>query len=281
VTTDAGIACGEVVVLATGHLRAHGSGTPRLDAEVLLAHVLACDRLALYTNFDRPLSASERDAYRELIARRARHEPVAYLVGSRGFRRLVLAVDERALIPRPDTEVVVERCLALLEGCDTPRVLDVGTGSGAIALAIADEHPGARVTGMDASSAALELAQENSRTTGVAIEVEHRDLFDGLPSGPWELIVSNPPYVDAADYESLMPDVRGYEPRSALVAGGETEAIADQAAAILAPGGALVLEVGEGQAPARVTLLERLGFVSVRVTDDLGGVARVVEGLRA
>jgi release factor glutamine methyltransferase len=281
VTTDAGIACGEVVVRATSYLRAHGSATPRLDAEVLLAHVLACDRLALYTSFDRPLIASERDAYRELIARRGRHEPVAYLVGSRGFRRLVLAVDERALIPRPDTEVVVERCLALLEGHDGPRVLDVGTGSGAIALAIADEHPAARVTGMDASSAALELARDNGRGTGVAIELEHRDLFDGLPPGPWDLIVSNPPYVDEADYESLMPDVRGYEPRSALVAGGETEAIAGEAASILAPGGALVLEVGEGQAPARVALLERLGFLSVRVTDDLAGVARVVEGRRA
>ncbi len=271
---------GEVLARATEHLGAHGSETPRLDAELLLAHVLGCQRIALYTDFDRLLAEDERDRYRALVARRARHEPVAYLVGTQGFRRLVLSVDQNVLVPRPETEVVVERCLALLSGRMGPRVLDVGTGSGAIALAIADEHPGAEVTGVDVSVGALALARENARTTGLEIELAEADVLQGIPAGPWDLIVSNPPYVDAADYEGLMPDVRDFEPRSALVAAGQTEALAAQAVQALAPGGALVVEVGAGQAASSAQLLERLGYAAVRITNDLAGIERVVEGLR-
>ena len=161
---------GEVLRRATEHL-AKTSDTSRLDAELLLAHTLGSSRIELYTDLDRPLDTAELDAYRGLVARRAKHEPVAYLLGEWGFRRLTLAVDGRALIPRPETEVVVGRCLELLRGIETPRVLDVGTGTGAIALAIADEHPGAQVRAIDASRDALDLARENVRRTGLPVEL--------------------------------------------------------------------------------------------------------------
>ena len=207
---------GDVLRRSTEHLAAKGSDTPRLDAELLLAHALGVARIDLYMQLDRPLEPSELDATRALVGRRAAREPLQYVLGEWGFRRLTLTVDRRALIPRPETEVVVERCLALLEGLDAPRVLDVGTGSGAIALAIADEHPGAAVTGIDVSSEALALARENAIRTGLPLELARHDLFEGLPDGPWALVVSNPPYVDPDDRSSLQPEVRDWEPAEAL-----------------------------------------------------------------
>ena len=202
------------------------------------------------------------------------------MLGEWGFRRLTLTVDRRALIPRPETEILVDRALALIAGSEAPRVLDVGTGTGAIALAIADEHPGALVTGIDSSADALALAAENVARTGLAVQLESHDLFDGLPAGPWDLVVSNPPYVDAADLATLQPEVRDWEPHAALSAEGAVEAVARGAVSVLAPGGALALEVGEGQAAPTAALLAELGFVEVRVTPDLAGIDRVVEGRR-
>ena len=157
----------EVLRRSTEHLTTKGLSTPRLDAELLLAHALGLTRIELYMALDRVLTAAELDAARVLVARRARREPLQYVLGEWGFRRLVLSVDRRALIPRPETEILVERGLALLAGREAPRVLDVGTGAGAVALAIADEHPGARVTGIDVSEQALALAAENAATTGL------------------------------------------------------------------------------------------------------------------
>lgn len=271
---------GEVLRRSAAHLAEHGSPTARLDAELLLGHALGLSRVELYTEFDRPLNEDELVRARELVARRARREPVAYILGEWGFRRLTLAVDRRALIPRPETETVVERALERIRGLAEPRVLDVGTGTGAIALAIADEHPGARVTAVDASPDALALAGENAARTGLEIELREHDLFTGLPAGPWDLIVSNPPYVEPRELETLMPDVRDYEPHAALVAVGAVEAVARGAHAALRPGAALVLEVGDGQAPAVAELLGSIGFDSVRATPDLAGRDRVVEGTR-
>ena len=274
---------GEVLGLATEHL-AKTSETARLDAELLLAHALGRSRIELYTDYDRPLNETELAAYRELVSRRARHEPVAYLLGEWGFRRLTLTVDSRALIPRPETEIVVERCLERLRGVDAPRILDVGTGTGAIALALADEHEGARVTAIDVSPDALELARANAERTGLAIELVLHDLRDGLPRGPWDLVVSNPPYVEPAELETLMPDVRDYEPHVALVGapGGEsaTEAVARAALKGLVPGGWLVLEIGDGQAAQALVLLGELGYAQTAATRDLAGRERVVEGRR-
>jgi release factor glutamine methyltransferase len=213
------------------------------------------------------------------VARRETREPLAYVLGEWGFRRLTLKVDARALVPRPGTETVVERCLALLEGREEPRVLDVGTGSGAIALAIADEHPAAQVTGTDLSEDALALAAENSARTGLSIALVHSDLFTGLPAGPWDLVVSNPPYVAAAELPGIPSEVRDWEPRVAVVGQGATEAIAEAARRVLVAGGALVLETADRDAARVASLLDELGYREVAVTPDLTGRDRVVEGV--
>jgi release factor glutamine methyltransferase len=268
---------GEVLRRATGHLE-QTSETARLDAELLLAHALERSRIELYTDLERPLNEAELTRYRELVSRRSRSEPIAYILGEWGFRRLTLDCDPRALIPRPETEIVVERCLERLRGLDRPRVLDVGTGTGAIALAIADEHPGARVTGIDASAEALALARENAARTGIAVELLEHDLRLGLPGGPYDLVASNPPYVAPAELDTLMPDVRDYEPHVALVGEGLTDAIAVAARAVLRPGGWLVLEVGDGRAQSVRARLEELEYEAARTTADLTGRERVVEG---
>ena len=270
---------GDVLRRAAAHL-GKTSETARLDAELLLAYSLGRERIELYTDFDRPLTEPELDGYRALVARRARREPVAYILGEWGFRRLTLAVDRRALIPRPETEVVVERCLTRLREVEDPRVLDVGTGTGAIALALADELPGARVTAIDISADALALAGENVGRTGLDIELFEHDLRAGLPAGPWDLVVSNPPYVEPHELDTLMPDVRDFEPHLALVGSGATEAVARAAADELAPGAWLVLEVGDGRASATAALLDELGYIEVATTADLTGRDRVVEGRR-
>jgi release factor glutamine methyltransferase len=276
--SDRALTIGEVLTRSTDHLVGKGAERARLEAERLLAHALGLERIDLYMHLDRPLSPAELDAARDLVARRAQGEPLQYVLGEWGFRRLLLAVDRRALIPRPETEIVVERCLALLEGLDSPRVLDVGTGSGAIALAIADEHSGARVTGVDVSDEALSLARQNAERTGIAVELDRHDLFAGLPGKEWDLIVSNPPYVRADELDTLPADVVEWEPEIALVGHGQTDALVRDAFTSLRPGGALVLEVNEHAASEVAALLAGHGYGAVVVTPDLAGAERVVEG---
>jgi len=270
----------EAVAASTDFLRRKGVPSPRVDAEHLVAKALDLTRLDLYLQYDRPLTEPETAACRELVRRRGTREPLAYILGEWGFRRLTLTVDPRALIPRPETEVVVERCLALLDGVAAPAVLDVGTGTGAIALAIADERPDATVTAIDVSEDALVLATENAERAGLAGRVTMllHDLDDGLPGGPYDLVVSNPPYVDPEELESLEPEVREWEPREALVGRGMTEGVAEGARGALGSGGALVLEVADGAAATVSELLEVLGYRDVRATPDLAGRDRVVEG---
>jgi len=259
-------------------LEAAGCESPEVDAEILVAHVLGLTRSELALESSRRLSKAEERTVEDLVARRESREPLAYVIGEWGFRRLLLDVDARVLVPRPETEIVVERCLARIGTVAEPRVLDVGTGSGAIALAIADEHPGARVTGVDASSGALEVAGGNVVRTGVAIELRAWDLFTGLPDGPWDLVVSNPPYVLPEELETLAPEVRDWEPREALAGVGATEAVARGARDVLADRGALVLEVAADDASRVTTLLDTLGYLDVIATKDLTGRDRVVEG---
>jgi release factor glutamine methyltransferase len=267
----------ELLAEAGERLREARVETPQVDAEILVGHVLGLTRTELQLDRARELDDEETERARALLERRAAREPLAYVLGEWGFRRLTLKVDRRVLVPRPETEIVVDRCLALLRGHETPAVLDVGTGSGAIALAIADEHPGARVTALDVSEEALALAQENGAAAGVEVVFEHRDLEDGF-TGRYDLVVSNPPYVSADEIATLEPEVRDWEPRLATVGEEHTELIATAARAVLDPGGWLVLETAAGRGAATVALLRKLGYEDVQAGWDLAGRDRVVEG---
>jgi release factor glutamine methyltransferase len=274
------VTVGEALKASTEFLAGKGVPNPRVDAEHLVARGLGLARLDLYLEYDRELTDAELAAARELVRRRGTREPLAYVLGEWGFRRLTLATDRRALIPRPETETVVERCLVHLKETDTPAVLDVGVGTGAIALAIADEHPGVRVTAIDASTDALALAAENAQRTGLAerVTLVRHDLADGLPGGPYDLVVSNPPYVLPEEIDSLEPEVRDWEPRQALVSPGATEAVSRASPAVLRPCGWLVLEVADGAAGDIERLLRSLAFSRVRRSSDLADRERVVEG---
>ena len=272
---------GDALDQAASKLSAADVDTPSVDAEWLLAHVLGCTRTKLQLERTRELSHDEQRALSSAVERRARREPLAYVLGEWGFRGLTLRVDARVLVPRPETEVVVERCLKLIDPLAHPRVLDVGVGSGAIALSIAVEHTGARVVGVDSSEAALALAEQNRERVGVdgRVRLVHGDLLAGQ-HGPFELVVSNPPYVRAEDWERLQPEIRLYEPRAALVGSDVAETIARDAQTALAAGGWVVLEAGDGQAGELAEILRGLGYEDVTITRDLAGRERVVEGRR-
>lgn len=266
---------GEVLRAAADYLARKGVENPRLDAERLLARALGLTRIQLYTEHDRPLTDAERTAARALVERRGRREPLAYVLGDWDFRRLTLRTDARALVPRPETEIVVERCLALLADTPQPRVVDVGTGTGAIALALKQERPDAQVTATDVSVDALTLARENAEANGLEVAFVETSLLDSL-DGTYDLVVSNPPYVLAAELAALEPEVRDWEPQLALVDAGQTGALAADARRVLA--GSLVLEVHTDQAERVRALLAELGYANSRIEADLTGRPRIVEG---
>ncbi len=254
----------EALAEAEQRLAAAGVETPRVDAEWLVAHQLGTPRAGLAARL-----GDEVDGLEPLLARREAREPLAYVLGEWGFRRLTLKTDARALVPRPETETLVERALALAAGIERPRILDVGVGSGAIALALKDERPDAQVTGVDISPEALSLARENAERLGLEVELRLGDGAAAAGEG-WDLVVANPPYVETLD--ELQPELR-WEPEVALIGSGEHERLARAARARF-----VVFEVGDGQADEVAAMLERLGCTGVAVTADLTGRARVVEG---
>jgi release factor glutamine methyltransferase len=267
-------------------LKEKGIESARLDAEVLLAHALGVPRIQIYLQFEKPLDAGEVDAYRELIRRRSRREPTAYITGSREFWSLDLRVDPRVLIPRPDTERLVETALERMSA-PAGRLADLGTGSGAIALALLSERPEWFGVGTDLSGGALSLAEENARRLGLAERFEARsgDLLDPLGEEEFDLLASNPPYIPSSDISGLEPEVSRHEPRAALDGGGDgldaLRRIAAGAPRNLRPGGWLLLEFGVGQGEAVRALLAAAGaYDDVAVLDDYAGRPRVAAARR-
>jgi release factor glutamine methyltransferase len=273
----------ELLRWTADHFAARGIDTPRLDAECLLAHALGTSRLRLYLDFDKPVTGAERAAFRDLVRRRAGERvPVALLVGEKEFWSLSLRVTPDVLVPRPETETLVAAALDLLPGRDAPwRVLDLGTGSGAVALAIARERPGAVITATDVSAEALNIAQENAERLGMAERIRFRQ-GDG-PGPVWgetfDLVVSNPPYVAERDRDRLAPELR-HEPALALFAGEDGLTLLtrwiDAAPRLLAPGGGLALEHGADQSEAVARCCLEAGLALPVTHRDLGGRLRVV-----
>lgn len=274
---------GEILRRSTAYLREKGSSSPRLDADLLLAHALGVERLQLYTDSERPLTQAELGRARELVGRRARREPMAYVLGERSFRRLRLGVGPEVLVPRPETEILVEWALAVAPEGGT--MLDWGTGSGAVALAVADEGAALRVTAVERSDEALARARANGeRCAGAGVEWLLSDGFAAVSGRRFDVIAANPPYLSSRDLAEAPPEL-GFEPEGALVAGPTgleaVERIAREAPDHLEPGGWVLIEVGDGQAPVAEALLASAGLGEVAHRDDLGGVARVVGGRRA
>jgi release factor glutamine methyltransferase len=265
---------GEALEAAVDALAAAGVETPRLDAELLLSEATGWDRAILAADPGRGVPAAAARSFAEMVRRRLRREPVAYILGRKGFRSIGLAVDRRVLVPRPETELLVDLALELRPS----TVLDVGTGSGAVALAVADEMPGCEVTATDTSAPALELARANAEALGLA----HRVIFlpGSIPEGAgFDLIVANLPYVAEAEWGSLQPEIAEWEPREALLAGPDgLDAIRRLIPQV--GSGALALEVGEGQADRVGSLMAEAGFGGIERCRDLAGIERVVWGRR-
>jgi len=273
----------ELIKKSADFLARKGIDSPRLNAELLIGHVLGLKRMQLYLQFERPLTAAELDRIRPLVIRRGQHEPVQYIVGEAEFHGLKLKVDRRALIPRPETEYLIELVVAKCERLPA-RALDLGTGSGAIALALAQVFPQAFVTATDVDPGALALALENATATALAdrVRLVQSDWFGALPVEPFDLIVSNPPYLSAVETEQTAPEVRGFEPTRALTSANEgladLLAIIADAPRYLAPGGLLALETGISQHPRLLEALRAAGFADVESRTDLAGRDRFVFG---
>ncbi len=271
------------------YFESHGIDSPRLTAELLLAHVLNTTRLTLYLQHDQPLSASERSAFKRLIQRRLRREPLAYILRKKGFWNHDLDVGPDVLIPRPDTETLVETALEVIpvqaEGTYW-SILDAGTGSGAIVLSIAGERPGHGYIATDRSMAALHMARKNAQKVGIdGIHWLCADWLEAFGCRTLDMVVSNPPYIPSADIDRLEPEVSHYEPRAALDGGRDgldaIRKIAADAPRVLRPSGWLILEIGWNQGEAVKRLIADVGgFEDVRIRKDLGGMDRVVVARR-
>jgi release factor glutamine methyltransferase len=273
-----------VVKWATDDFRARGIESPRLDAEVLLAHALGATRMQLILDAKRPLAPAELARFRDLVKRRRVHEPVAYLLGHREFYGREFRVDARVLVPRPDTETLVEVALARTRACSmSMRALDLCTGSGCVAISLARERPTSRVTAIDLSDDALAVARENAHRLGAFnVAFARGDLFAPSAGARFDIVTANPPYIPSAEIATLMSDVRDFEPRVALDGGDDGLAIVrrivDDAPSHLVPRGVLAIEVGAGEAPAVRELFAR-AFDEVEVARDYARIERVVSGV--
>ena len=274
-----------VLAWAADDLKRRGNEAGRLEAELLLGRVLRLDRIGLILQSERPLSAEELGSFRELFKRRRTGEPVAYLLGEREFFGISLRVDARVLVPRPDSERLVEVALERTRARSMHgSALDLCTGSGCIAIAFARQRPTWSVTASDISPDALAVATDNAHRTGAIrnLRLVQGSLFAAVPNQRFDLITANPPYIPAGDIPGLPVDVREFEPRLALDGGADgldlVREITAQASQFLAPGGLVALEIGADQGAATVSIFESAGFREVQLAQDLGGRDRVVSG---
>jgi release factor glutamine methyltransferase len=266
------------------YFRARGVQTPRLDAEILLSHVLEKDRLYLYLNLERPLTGPERAAYKQVVARRANRAPCSLIIGAKEFWSMDFKIDQGVLSPRPETEILVERCLKILEDAPDPIILELGLGSAAISASLASEIGKATIIGIELSPPALACARENISILGFAdrIHIVAGDLFGPIRQGPlFDLIVSNPPYIPTDHIAGLEPEVRDYEPMVALDGGLDglepARVICSQAPKYLKPGGYLALEIGVGQETQAMELLRESGeYQDAESYPDLSRIPRVI-----
>ena len=271
----------EAIQRSTDFLAKRGVESPRLQAELLLAHRLAMPRMKLYLNFERALTAEETDEYRELIKRRSQREPLQHITGSTSFCGYEIAVNRNALVPRPETEILAELGWTFLSPLPSGTALDVGTGTGCIAIALAAKCPNAKIFASDISPEALALAKENASKNNAHIEFLEGDGFAALPrDGQFDLIISNPPYIASAEIETLEPEVRDFDPRPALDGGVEgldfDRMFAVQAKPFLKPDGKIMLEFGDGQAPAIRQIFENEKWIVEAVKDDYSQRARIL-----
>jgi release factor glutamine methyltransferase len=272
----------EILEWTTAYFKTKGIRTARLDAEVLLGYALNVNRLHLYLNFEKPLLPSERMRFRELVRRRALREPVSLIIGKKEFWSLTLKVKRGVLIPRPDTETLVQTTLDIVSSLDKPKILEIGTGSGAVAIAIAHERPDAHVYANDLNPVALDLARENALNTKANVLIFGCDMFSALKDGTkFDVICSNPPYIPDDVIETLDPEI-DYEPMEALKGGPEgldviTKIVAE-APAFLNRHGRIALEIDFDQAEKVSQLLKTAGLEVDRISRDLSGKPRVVIG---
>ena len=283
-STEQSWTIGRLLDWTTKFLQQKGSESPRLDSEVLLAHALGCKRIDLYARYSEEAPEQGRQRFRELVRQRIEGCPVAYLVGRKEFFSLEFTVNRAVLIPRPDSECVVDECLRLAKAMVTPAILDIGTGSGCLAVAVAKLHKTAQVTAVDISSEALAVASENARKHGVIERIRflQGDLFAPIPAGErFDFILSNPPYIPHDDIAKLAPGVRDYEPHTALDGGADGFAVFDRliaaAPAHLKPEGHLLIEIGSPQEERARERIERYGgYELVNVALDGSGHPRVL-----
>jgi release factor glutamine methyltransferase len=280
---------GSVLEWADTCLAQRGIDEARLNAELLLARVIGCPRLHVGLQRDRVLTAEEAGRFSRMLSRRLAHEPLQYILGEAEFMGLTLTVDHRVLIPRPETELLVERALDVLKlpGRKGVRILDIGAGSGNVAIALGRRAPSAEIVAVDASPAALQVAAQNVARHGTRnVRLLEADIFaDLLPGERFHVIVSNPPYVSLEEFETLQPEVRDFEPKQATTDGGDglrfVRRIASFAAEHLVDRGTLLMEIGYTQSLAAREALTSAGLIDITLADDVAGIPRVIAGRRA
>ncbi len=276
----------EAINLSEDYLKKKKVDEARINAELLLADILNCRRLDLYLKFDRPLSVDERDKYREFLRRRGEREPLQYIIGHAEFYGLKIFVDKNVLIPRPETEILVEKVLDELSKSTTPLLLDIGTGSGNIPIAILKNHESARAIAIDISDNSLEIARKNAKVNNVEDRIEFLkiDIFDDeiFNLSKFDFIVSNPPYIEKDRFDKLEPELKNYEPRTALTDESDGyrfyRRITSVAKEMLKPGGKLFFEISEGQSKEVQSLMSDNGFRNIEVIYDLQKLDRIVKG---